>query len=383
MTLQLALSLPLLIGAGLLARSVYNLQRADLGFPAERLLLARVDFGDVGGDPVQRDRLIRELLGQIQQIPGVHAASFSQLGVFSGGESSTGIRVEGYVGKQADDIESALDAVGPSYFSTLGVPITHGREILERDRSGPMVCVINEAFANRFFERRNPIGMHITIGNDATRSSYQVIGIAKDARTQRLRGNVEPRFYLPAREPWSSTRSPTFLIRTEPRAAPSVDAVRRTIQRIDAGLPILSAMSIEEQMAPLTAQDRAVAQLAIAFAGVALVLAAIGLYGVLSYGIARRTGEIALRMALGAEPGRVISMILGETIALVAVGLALGGGLAYAASRLIDSRLYGVAPQDPLTLTMATGLLLLVALGAAYSPAHSVSKLDPIATLRR
>ena len=159
--------------------------------------------------------------------------------------------------------------------------------------------------------------------------------------------------------------------------------MRKTIQRVDAALPIMSATSIEEQMAPLTAQDRTTAQLAVVFGCVALTLAAIGLYGVLSYGVARRTGEIAIRIALGAQSGRVISMILRETIGLVVAGLALGGGLAYAASRLIDSRLYGVAPQDPLTLASATGLLLLVALGAAYLPARRASRLEPMAALRQ
>jgi len=160
-------------------------------------------------------------------------------------------------------------------------------------------------------------------------------------------------------------------------------AVRRSIQQVDAALPIMSARSIEEQIAPLMAQDRTTAQLAIVFGCVALTLAAVGLYGVLSYGIARRTGEIAVRIALGARPGRVIAMILGETMGLVAAGLAAGGGLAFAASTLIGSRLYGVAPQDPLTLASATGLLLLVALIAAYLPAHRASRLDPMIALRQ
>jgi ABC-type antimicrobial peptide transport system permease subunit len=145
----------------------------------------------------------------------------------------------------------------------------------------------------------------------------------------------------------------------------------------------MSAASIEEQMAPLTAQDRTTARLAVVFGCVALTLAAVGLYGVLSYGIARRTGEIAVRIALGAQPGRVIAMILRETSGLVVAGLALGAGLAYAGSRLIDSRLYGIAPQDPLTLALAAGLLVLVALSAAYVPAQRASRLDPMAALRQ
>jgi predicted permease len=386
-SLQLALSLPLLVGAGLLARTVYNLQRADLGFPAERLLLVRVDLREEGSDPVRRDSLVRELLGELQRIPGVRAASFSQLGVFSGGNSSTTIEVEGYSPKGDHDRGSDLDVVGPRYFSTLGVPILLGRETLESDRGdSPAVCVINEAFAKRFFDRRSPIGMRVTHVDDANaRKSYQVVGLVKNAHTytETLRSDVEPRYFVPASQPPPSALSPTFLIRTTRESGTVMAAVRKTIQRVDAALPIMSARSIEDQIAPLTAQDRTTAQLVVVFGGVALTLAAIGLYGVLSYGIARRTREIAIRIALGARSGRVISMILRETMALVLGGLVLGGGLAYVSSHLIYSRLYGVAPQDPLTLGLATGLLLVVAFTAAYLPAQRASTLDPMAALRQ
>jgi ABC-type antimicrobial peptide transport system permease subunit len=208
------------------------------------------------------------------------------------------------------------------------------------------------------------------------------VGVAGNARTASLRGDVEPRYFVAAMQPPASAASPTFLIRTATDTAPVLAAVRKTIERVDASVPILSASSIEKEMVPLTAQDRTTAQLAVVFGCVALTLAAIGLYGVLSYGVARRTGEIAIRIALGAQAGRVISMILGETIGLVGAGLVLGGGMAYAASRLIDSRLYGVAPQDPLTLALATALLLLVALSAAYVPAVRASRVDPMTALR-
>ena len=383
-SLQLALSLPLLVGAGLLARTAYNLQRADLGFPAERLLALRIDASEAGYEAARRDGLLRDLLEQFQQIPGVRATSFSQLGVFSGGESSATIEVEGYVPKGDRDRGSALDVVGPGYFSTLGVPITLGRDILESDRGdAPKVCVINEAFARRFFDRRNPIGMRITsIDDDEKRTACQVVGVAGNVRTQKVRGDVAPRYFLAAAQ-LGSPKSPTFLIRTTTDAGPVIAAGRRMIQRVDSALPILSAGSIDEQMAPLTAQDRTTAQLAVAFGCVALALAGIGLYGVLSHGVARRRGEIAIRIALGARPARVILMILRETNGLVGAGLALGAGLAYAASRLIDSRLYGVAPQDPLTLVLATVLLLSVAFSAAYLPAQRASRLDPMAALRQ
>jgi predicted permease len=380
---QLALSLPLLVGAGLLVRTVYNLQHADLGWPTGRLLVVRVDIREAGGEGARRAGLLRELVQVIERTPGVNATSFSQLGVFTGGESLATIAVEGYAPKGEDDRGSPLEVVGPDYFSTLGVPMTLGRGIVESDLgTGSAVCVINEAFAKRFFDRRNPIGLRITMVNEADKSSYQVVGVAKNARTQHLRGDVPPRFFVPAREQWTSTSSPTFLIRTSTEPAHVLDDVRRAIRGVDATLPITSARSIDEQMAPLIALDRTTAKLAVAFGGIALLLAGIGLYGVLSYGVARRTGEIAVRIALGAQANRVVSMILTEIVGLVAVGLILGGGLAYAATRLIGSRLYGIAPHDPSTLALATALLLAVALTATYLPARRASRVDPITALR-
>ncbi len=385
-SLQLALCLPLLVGAGLLARTVYNLQRADLGFPSERLLLVRVDLREAGYEAARADGMLQRLSDEIRRIPGVHATSFSELGVFSGGESSDTIDVEGYVPRAPDEArESNSDHVGPGYFSTLGVSVKLGREIRASDRAGaPDVCVINEAFARRFFDGRNPIGMRITVvGDGHQQTACQVVGVTTNARTSALRGDVEPRFFKSALQAPATMESPTFLIRTSTTPGPVLAAVRKSIERANPTLPILSAATLDERMVPLTAQALTTAQLAVAFGAVALALAAIGLYGVLSFGVARRTGEIAIRIALGAQSRGVIAMILRETVGLIVAGLALGGGLAYLASRLIGSRLYGVAPQDPLTIALATGLLLLVALSAAYLPAQRASRLDPMVALRR
>ncbi len=384
-SLQLALSLPLLAGAGLLVRTLYNLQSIDLGYPVEHLLLVEINSRMAGYDSTRSAGLFRELLGQIQRIPGVKAASFSENGIFSGSGSSESVEAEGSIPKQNVPRDAASDLVGPGYFSTLGIPVILGREILESDRAGtPKVCVINEAFAKQFFANRNPIGMHITSVEDTRRTTYKVVGLAKNARTQNLRHDTEPFFYVPVTQPLAdNVRRAHFLIRTSAKSAPVLAAVREAFHRVNPALPIGSARSIEEQMAGLTAQDQTTAQLAIVFGCVALALAAVGLYGVLSYGIARRTGEIAIRIAMGAQHGRVITMILGETIGLVVAGLSLGAYLAYAASRLIGSRLYGVAPQDPLTLALAIGLLLTVALSAAYLPARRASKLDPMTALRQ
>jgi predicted permease len=383
-SLQLALSLPLLVGAGLLARTVYNLQHADLGFPTGGLLLARVDLREAGYNDARRAVLRRELLAEFERLPGARAVSFSQLGIFSGGEASATVDVEGFVPKGDNDRNSATDSVGPGYFSTLIAPIRLGREILESDNASALrVCVINEAFAKRSFDGRNPIGMRITTGGEEGRITYRVVGVAGNTRTQELRENAEPRYFTSAAQPPASVDSPTFIIRTTAQTAPVLSALRKTIQRVDPALPVLSIHSIDQQVAPLMAQDRNTAQIAVAFGFVALALAAIGLYGVLSYGIARRSGEIAVRIALGAHPRRVIAMILRETSVMLVAGLALGGGLAYAAARLIGSRLYGIAPQDPLTLALAAVLLVAVALAAAWLPARTASKLDPMAALRQ
>jgi putative ABC transport system permease protein len=383
-SVQLALSLPLLVGAGLLAQTVNNLQRADLGFATERLLLTRVDLGEAIEDTERQQSVRREMLDALARLPGVRAVSFSHLGVFTGGNSGATIEVEGYIPRGANDRGSGYDIVGPQYFSTLGVPILLGREIQDSDRAGAVnVCVINEAFAKRFFDRRNPIGMHITeVGDVSRQTTWQVVGVVKNARTQALRGDVEPRYFVAAEQPPPADDSPTFLIRTATDAGAMLPSVRETLQQVNAAVPIMSARTIEQRMAPLTAQDRTTARLAIVFGAIALTLAAIGLYGVLAYGIARRTGEIAIRIALGAQSGRVVFMILRETVALVFFGLILGGGVAFGGSRLIGSRLYGVAAQDPLTLMLATGLLLVVAFASAFLPARKASKLDPVAALR-
>jgi predicted permease len=382
---QLALSLPLLVGAGLLTRTVLNLQNTDLGFPSRGLALMRPDYGNLPRDSARLDAVSRDIQRELQSIPGIHSVGFSRLGVFSGGESSDTVEVEGFAPKSDDDRGSAFDVVSPGYFASLGVPMLRGREFLDSD--GPknaFVTVINEAFATKYFAGRDPLGLRVsTVGDDGTKTSYRVIGVAKNARTQGLRSDVVPRFFVAFGQRNVTRYSPVFLLRSEAGAAPPLAAVRTAVQRVAAHVPISFLRSLDEQMAPLVAQDRTTAQLALVFGCVALALAAIGLYGVLSYAVSARAGEIAIRMALGAQSRRVITMILRETATLVVGGLVVGGAMAYFASRLIESRLYGVAPRDPVTLAIATAALVLVALAAAYLPARRASRTDPILALNR
>jgi putative ABC transport system permease protein len=382
---QLALSLPLLVCAGLLVRTVYNLQHPDLGLRPERLIIARIGVNEIMQDVSRRDRALRELRQRIARIPGVDAATFSQLGLFSGGISTAAIDVEQSALRMDRKREDALDRVGADYFATLGIPIRVGRDISESDRAdSPKVCVVNDAFVRHFFGGRLPIGLHVaTIDDNDVRTPYEIVGVAADAHTQDLRGDVRPRFFLPAEQRGSLNGSRFFLIRTTSETSDIRAAMRQAIAGTDSAMTLADMSSLETRLAGLTAEERALARVATVFGITALALATIGLYGVLSYGVATRAAEIAIRLALGAQSGRVVSMILSETIGLVGAGLTAGAALAYAASRLIGSRLYGVEPHDPLMLMAATGLLLTVALIAAYVPAVRASRVNPMTALRQ
>ena len=384
-SLQLALCLPLLSSAGLLVRTLYNLQHVRLGYSPERLLLVRVDVGDLVQNEARRATLLLDLQDQLTRSPGVRSASFSELGLFPGNTFVSTLEVEGYVPKGSDDREALFDRVGPLYFATLGVPMTLGREFLQRDRAGtPNLCVINQAFAQRYFADRNPIGMHITSVLLNRRIPYQIVGVAKNAQTQNIRGQVEPRFFVAEEQNLLDATSPTFLIRTTGDDVPMLSVVRQALRRVDPSLlTVASFQTVEETLTSLTIRDRTIARFALVFGFLALTLAAIGLFGVLSHSITRRRGEIAVRIALGARPRRVIAMILIESEFLVISGLLIGAGFSYAESKLVRTLLFGVSPLDPLTITLSTALLLLVALGAAYLPARRASKSNPMVALRR
>ena len=380
---QLALSMPLLIAAGLLVRTVYNFQHPDLGFPVERLVLARVSLGELVQDVPRRDRVLRDLLAHVQQVPGVHGASFSQLGVFGGAISTATIDVEGSPVTRGRPQDVALDRVAAGYFTTLRIPIRMGRDIADTDRAeSPGVCVVNEAFVRRFLSGRSPIGVRLA-RVDNLRRPYEIVGVVADAHIHRLRGDVEPRFFVPAEQRRSFSGSRTFLVRTASDAVAIMAAVREALDDVDGAISVAEVRSMEDHLGRLTAEERGIARLAVAFGAVALLLAAIGLYGVLSYGVARRSSEIAVRLALGAQARAVVAMILRESTWLVVVGLAVGAALAYAGSQLVSRLLYGVEPHDPRTIALAVLVLLAVALAAAYIPARRASRMDPMAALHQ
>ncbi len=381
---QIALSLVLLIGAGLFLRTLLNLESVNLGYSRDNLLLIRVDGLSAGYKDQRLVTLDQQLLDKFRNVPGVRRATFSENGLFSGTESGDEISVEGYTPHGKKDRGARWDQIGPDYFSSLGIPLLLGREITGRDQQGGLrVCVINEAFAKLFFADRNPLGKHITDQYGDNHVVFEVVGVAKDSRDHALRGEIPPRFFVAAAQAFDGAPpAVNFEIRTAANPNSMLGTLRRAVQQMDPNLSILSARSLGELVDNRLGQDRLIANLTAIFGGLALVLAAIGIYGILAYGVSQRTNEMGIRMAVGAQSRNVIAMILRETLVILSIGLIAGLAVSIGVTRLIASRLFGIHAMDPLVLGSAVVVMSAIGLLAAYGPAWRASRIDPITALR-
>ncbi len=381
---QVALSLLLVVGAGLLLRTLWNLQSSDLGYARENLLVMSVDGVTAGYTPARLAPLWNELSDRLRTLPGVRGVTYSQNGLFSGNESADRVEVEGFTPRENKERGSRFDIVGPGYFSTLGIPLILGREVGAQDTaSAPHVCVINEAFAKRFFEGRNPIGLHVTESFADQKNPMEVIGVAKNSRDHALRDDVPARFFIPTEQGMDGPPpGVTFEIRTASDPNQTALAARKAILAVNGDLPIDNTHPLTEVVTRMNAEPRVMARLCAAFGLIALLLAATGLYGVLSYGVTRRTNEIGIRMALGAGRGTVVQMILRETGIMIALGVVIGIAFTVGMTRLIASKLYGLSALDPLTITTAVLILAIVAIIAGYIPAARAAKVNPVTALR-
>jgi predicted permease len=381
---QIALSVMLLIGAGWFLRTLRNLENVDLGYPRDKLALVGVDFLSGGYSGERLPIAYNEVRERLARIPGVRAVAYSQNGLFSGSESGDKISVEGYKSQKPQDLHARWDAAGPNYFATVGIPILLGRDIGPQDvESAESVCVVNEAFAKFYFGTQNPIGKHVTDEFPDTRKTFTIVGVARDARDHSLRREIFRRFYLSALQPLGGfAPDMNYEIRTFGEPGAVIQAARKAILAYDPSIPIGRVQPFVEMLDDNMRQERIIAQLSTVFGGVALLLAAIGLYGVLSYAVAQRTNEIGIRMALGAERGAVVRMILRETALLIVIGLAIGIPASLACARLVQSKLFGLKPADPLTLVGALVIMILVAVASGYLPARRASRVDPLIALR-
>ena len=381
---QIAVSTVLLIGAGWFVRTLRNLENVDLGYSRDRLVLVGVDLLSGGYSGNKLPAAYEELRERLARIPGVRTVTYSNNGLFSGSESGDLISVEGYSSKNEGDLHSRFDQVGPGYFAGVGIPIMLGRDIGPQDVNGaPPVCVVNETFAKFYFGGANPIGKHVTDEFPDTRETFTIVGVARDARDHSLSQQVRRRFYLAARQPLGDyAPDMNYEIRTFADPAAAIKASRQAILAFNPAVNVGTPQTMQALLDDNLRQQRMIAQLSAAFGAVALLLAAIGLYGVLSYGVARRTNEIGIRLALGAQSGGVARMILRETAVLIVIGLAAGIPASLACARLIESKLFGLKPADPLTLAIALGSLIAVALFSGWLPARRAAKLDPLVALR-
>jgi putative ABC transport system permease protein len=375
---QIALSLILLVGAGLFLRTLRNLHSIDLGFERENVLLVALDPSHSGYGTEQTRRSFLGLLDWLQAIPGVRSASLSWNPPVAGGGSSRTVSVEGRAPGPEAEREIFLNWVAPRYFETLGVPLIAGRDFDSHDTfDSPRVVIINQNMARAFFGDANPIGQRIRFEDKDIR---EIVGVVADSHYLEIREQITPTLYLNTFQ--SPAPGSEFAIRTTVDPNLIVPTVQREIERQVKGMAIANVRTLASQVDSWIVQERLVALLSSCFGGLALFIAAVGLYGVLSYTVARRTQEIGIRMALGARSRDVMAMIMKEIAWLVCLGLAAGIPLALLLGHFISELLYGLRPTDPLTIVVGSIVMLIVAMVAGYVPARRASRVDPLVSLR-
>ena len=380
---QVSVSLVLLVAAGLFVRSLEKLGEVNLGYPRENLVLMEVNATAGGYKGQAATRLYEDLLEKIRAIPGLRGATVSANGLFSGHQSGDPVAVEGYTPKAGEEVDTSMDHVGPDYFSTVGIPILMGRQIEAQDSgNGLRAAVVNETFAKMFFPKTNPIGKHVRDTYPGNPADAVVVGVAADAKYNSLREETPPRLYVPLFQPmWEQSRA-VFEARTFADPASVSGLLRQAVQSTSASLPPVEIHTMTQLVNDSLQTDRFVERLAEAFGLLAIVLASIGLYGVMAYTVARRTRDIGIRLALGAEPGNVLLAVLRETLVLVLMGIGIGVPLAVAGTRLVRSMLFGLGVADPVAIVSAAALLMAVAALAGFLPARRAARVDPMVALR-
>jgi predicted permease len=379
---QVAISLVLLVGAGLFLRTLHNLRQVDVGFNPQNLLLFRVNPQLNRYDEKRMAALYRDMIERLGQVPGVRGAAMSQPALLSGSVNSTSIFVQGRVyaldNQQRDSIHRLV--ISTNFFEVMGIPVVLGRSFTDRDHeTAPKVVIINEAAARKYFPNENPIGRRF--GSSVENSGQlEIVGVLRDAKYDSVRDAAPPTMYVP----YLQTRlgSAVFAIRTAGAPAAVTGAIREAVRQIDANLPVMDVSTQIEQVERRFLQEKVFAQAYSLFGGIALLLASIGLFGLMSYNVARRTNEIGIRMALGAQRQDVLRLVMRESMMLVAIGVVLGLALAYYGGRFVTTLLFGLAPRDLLTMALAMLVMVLVSALAGYIPARRASRVDPMVALR-
>ena len=381
---ETALGLVLLVGAGLLIRSFVSAMRSDPGFDAHHVLTARYTMSDASYNHDHKIAFVQELVSRLNRLPGVKQASAGWPMPMSGSYASISFTVEGHPVAKEDHPSEGVGVALPGYFETLRIPLISGRTFTNMDRTGSaQVVVINQAFARKYFPGVNPIGRHMTadLGDGVVSHPVrEIVGVVGDVKEFGLSTEASPQYYLP----WTQAviTEPYLVLRATGDPAALERAVKATIAGMDSSIPSYRINPLELYVSQATEPARFQTFLLAAFASIALLLAAVGLYGVLAYIVQQRALEIALRLAVGAQRGDVLRMILKRGMTLAAIGVAAGLAISFVVTRFIATLLYGVKPFDALTFGAMSLLLLAVALVASVAPAYRAAQTDPMTTLR-
>jgi predicted permease len=366
--LQVAISLVLLIGAGLFLRTLRNLQNVDAGFSRENLLLFRVDprLSGYRGKGPEIVSLYERMIEKIEAVPGVRSATISRHPLLSGSARTDSISVQGHIQQPGEDNLVYVNLVAANFFDTMQVPILLGRGLSTRDdQRAPRVAVINQTMARQYFGDENPVGRRFGFGAENS-NQIEIVGVVRDAKYSSLRKDTPPTAYTPYLQ--DIPGQVNFAVRTAGDVQALIPSIREALRHVDTNLPLFDVKTQIQQSDQSMAQERLFATLSSFFGVLALLLACLGLYGVMSYGVARRTNEIGIRIALGATAPRVMQMVMRETMLVVLIGVVIGLSAALASTRLIASMLFGLASTDPVTISFAVVLMITVAALAATCP---------------
>ncbi|MFP5265347.1 MAG: ABC transporter permease [Blastocatellia bacterium] len=392
---QVALSLLLLVGAGLFIRTLYNLQRVNVGFNQENLLLFALQPQQGGYKDERLIQFYQDLFARLDNLPGVRSASFGRIPLISHSMWNTDLLLPGETEKSAGTHITNRQMVRENYFATMEIPLLRGRGFSEQDdQRAPKVAIVNQAFGRKFFPDEEVVGKRVA--DPDTKVEMEIIGLVADTKYDSQRTEIEPLLYTSWRQELAAIGEMHFALRTMGEPTALTAAVRDVVRGLDSNLPLTDVSTQQERSQVALGQERLYARLLSFFGAVALLLAGIGLSGVLAYSVAQRTNEIGIRMALGAQPANVLRLVIWQGMRLVLVGLVVGAACGYGLKRLLESeyfgprswqqqmakQLYGVHWADPLTFAIIATLLMLTALAACWVPARKASRVDPLAALR-
>ena len=380
---QVALSLLLLVGAGLFTRSLQNLKELNPGFETRNLLAFAVEPTLDGTKPERALEYYRQLTERMKALPGVTSTALAVIPVLAGWEWDNGLTVEGYTAKQGEMVDPHMQFASPGFFETLKIPLLRGRDFTIKDSQGaPKVGIVNEKFAKSYFGDAGALGRHVGMGIDpGTKTDIEIVGVVGDTKYESMREEVPYELYIPYVQTKFVNGMYAYL-RTRGDPANLFSTVRQAAQSLDAGVPMYEMRTLDQQVENSLVTERLLAALSAVFGSLATLLAAVGLYGVMAFMVARRTREIGIRMALGAGRKSVMWLVMREVSLLAAIGLSIGLPAAWVLTRLVQSQLFGIQPSDPLTMLVAALGIACVAIVAGYLPARKATGIDPMRALR-